>query len=178
MTQETQHADRARRMAQRGQALKGFAVIAGLLALAYGTWHWMANRHHEATDNAYVQAHIVPISAQVPGTVTRVGADDTGIVKSGQELVRLDPADADVALEQAKAQLLAENKDTGTTHVIDGDFDVTVEVSKDVSWDQKALQAIAAGDFTAEMTPVTVVDRFPDLAAGKVATRTRSTRPV
>ena len=44
--------------------------------------------------------------------------------------------------EQAKAQLLAENKDTGTTHVIDGDFDVAVEVSKDVSWDQKALQAI------------------------------------
>ena len=44
--------------------------------------------------------------------------------------------------EQAKAQMLAENKDTGTTHVIDGDFDVTVEVSKDVSWDQKALQAI------------------------------------
>lgn len=44
--------------------------------------------------------------------------------------------------EQAKAQLLAENKDTGTTHVSDGDFDITVEVSKDVSWDQKALQAI------------------------------------
>lgn len=117
MTQETQHADRARRMAQRGQALKGFAVIAGLLALAYGTWHWMANRHHEATDNAYVQAHIVPISAQVPGTVTRVGADDTGIVKSGQELVRLDPADADVALEQAKAQLAQTVREVRTLFV-------------------------------------------------------------
>jgi len=44
--------------------------------------------------------------------------------------------------EQAKSQLLEQNKDTGTTHVIDGDFDVAVEVSKDVSWDQKALQAI------------------------------------
>jgi hypothetical protein len=44
--------------------------------------------------------------------------------------------------EQAKSQLLAENKDTGTTHVFEGDFDVTVEVSKDVSWDQKELQAI------------------------------------
>lgn len=44
--------------------------------------------------------------------------------------------------EQAKAQLLAENKDTGTTHVFDGEFDVAVEVSKDVSWDQKALQTI------------------------------------
>ena len=44
--------------------------------------------------------------------------------------------------EQAKAQLLAEGKDTGTTHVADGDFDVAVEVGKDVSWDQKALEAI------------------------------------
>lgn len=44
--------------------------------------------------------------------------------------------------EQAKAQLLAENKDTGTTHVFDGEFDVAVEVSKDVTWDQKALQTI------------------------------------
>jgi hypothetical protein len=44
--------------------------------------------------------------------------------------------------EQAKAQLLAEGKDTGTTHVADDDFDVAVEVGKDVSWDQKALEAI------------------------------------
>jgi len=44
--------------------------------------------------------------------------------------------------EQAKSQLLAESKDTGTTHVFEGDFDVAVEVSKDVSWDQKALQSI------------------------------------
>jgi hypothetical protein len=44
--------------------------------------------------------------------------------------------------EQAKSQLLADSKDTGTTHVFEGDFDVAVEVSKDVSWDQKALQSI------------------------------------
>lgn len=44
--------------------------------------------------------------------------------------------------EQAKQQLLAENKDTGTTHVLDGEFDVVIEVSKDVNWDQKTLQSI------------------------------------
>lgn len=44
--------------------------------------------------------------------------------------------------EHAKAQLLADDKDTGTTHLTEGDFDVAVEISKDVSWDQKALQAI------------------------------------
>jgi acetyl-CoA acyltransferase len=39
---------------------------------------------------------------------------------------------------------------------------------------QKALAAIAAGQFKAEMTPVTVVERFPDLARGEVGTRTRT----
>ena len=39
---------------------------------------------------------------------------------------------------------------------------------------QKALAAIAAGEFAAEMTPVEVVDRFPDLAAGKPGVKTRT----
>jgi acetyl-CoA acyltransferase len=39
---------------------------------------------------------------------------------------------------------------------------------------QKALAAMARGDFKAEMTPVTVVDRFPDLAGGGTKTKTRT----
>ena len=41
---------------------------------------------------------------------------------------------------------------------------------------QKALKAMAAGEFTAEMTPIDVVDRFPDLASGEVGTKTRTVR--
>jgi acetyl-CoA acyltransferase len=39
---------------------------------------------------------------------------------------------------------------------------------------QKALAAIAAGQFKDEMTPVTVFDRLPDLATGEVSTKTRT----
>jgi acetyl-CoA acyltransferase len=39
---------------------------------------------------------------------------------------------------------------------------------------QKALKAMAAGEFANEMTPVEIVDRFPDLASGEVRTRTRT----
>ena len=39
---------------------------------------------------------------------------------------------------------------------------------------QKALAAIAAGEFKAEMTPVEVVERFPDLAAGRPGVKTRT----
>jgi acetyl-CoA acyltransferase len=39
---------------------------------------------------------------------------------------------------------------------------------------QKAMKAIAAGEFKNEMTPVHIVERFPDLASGEVGTKTRS----
>ena len=39
---------------------------------------------------------------------------------------------------------------------------------------QKALKAMAAGEFANEMTAVEIVDRFPDLASGEVRTRTRT----
>lgn len=46
--------------------------------------------------------------------------------------------------EQAKAQLLADGKDTGTTHIIDGEFDITVEVGKDVKYEPKGLAELVA----------------------------------
>ena len=39
---------------------------------------------------------------------------------------------------------------------------------------QKALKAMAAGEFADEMTPVTVVDRYPNLATGEVSTKMRT----
>ena len=39
---------------------------------------------------------------------------------------------------------------------------------------QRALKAIADGEFSDEMTPVEVVERFPDLARGEPATKTRT----
>jgi acetyl-CoA acyltransferase len=39
---------------------------------------------------------------------------------------------------------------------------------------QKALAAIAAGEFAGEMTPIEIVDRFPNLATGDVGTKTRT----
>lgn len=41
---------------------------------------------------------------------------------------------------------------------------------------QKALAAIAAGEFADEMTPIEVVDRLPNLETGEVGTRTRTVK--
>jgi acetyl-CoA acyltransferase len=39
---------------------------------------------------------------------------------------------------------------------------------------QKALKGQAAGEFTAEMTPIDIIERFPDLATCEVGTKTRT----
>ena len=57
------------------------------------------------TDNAYVGGNQVAISAQVPGTVIAILADDTQHVTAGQPLVKLDSTDAQVRLSQAESAL-------------------------------------------------------------------------
>jgi len=89
----------------RRRGLTLIAAAAVLAGLGWGGWHWWHGRHQQATDNAYVAGNVVQITPQLAGTVVAIQADDTDYVKAGQVLVRLDPADARVALEQAQAQL-------------------------------------------------------------------------
>jgi membrane fusion protein (multidrug efflux system) len=90
---------------KRRTALTAIAVAVIVVGGGYGVWYWVNGRHSETTDNAYVQANVVQITAQAGGTVTAIQADDTDFVKAGQTLVKLDPADARVALDQAEAAL-------------------------------------------------------------------------
>ena len=46
--------------------------------------------------------------------------------------------------DAAKAQLLAKGQDTGTTHIQDAGFDITVEIGKDVKWEPKGLTELVA----------------------------------
>ena len=89
----------------RKKALTGVAAAVALGAMAYGAYWALALNHYETTDNAYVQGNVVQLTPQIGGTVVAINADDTDHVKAGQVLVKLDPADAQVALEQAEAQL-------------------------------------------------------------------------
>ena len=97
---------------KRRTALTAIAVAVLVIGGGYGIYYWMTGRHSESTDNAYVQANVVQITAQAGGTVTAIQADDTDFVKAGQVLVKLDPADARVALDQAEAALAQTVRET------------------------------------------------------------------
>ena len=93
---------------RNGKRKRLIAVIVGVFALAgigYATYWLTVGRYVETTDNAYVGGNVVQITPQVAGTVVAVGADDTQFVNAGQVLVRLDQADAEVALQQAEGNL-------------------------------------------------------------------------
>jgi membrane fusion protein (multidrug efflux system) len=92
------------RSSNRGKAL-GIVAIVVVLGLSYGGYTWYEDRAEESTDNAYVQGNVVQITPQIGGTVSAIQADDTDFVKSGQTVVQLDTADAQVALQTAQAQL-------------------------------------------------------------------------
>lgn len=65
------------------------------------------NSGMEATDNAYVQAEKVPVSASIAGRVVAVRVVENQRVKAGQPLFELDSRDVTVDLQQAEAQLAA-----------------------------------------------------------------------
>jgi membrane fusion protein, multidrug efflux system len=84
------------------------AIVAGAFAVigaGYGVYWATVLRYSQSTDDAYVNGNVVQITPQISGTVVSIAADDTQFVKAGQPLVRLDQADAKVALDQAEAQL-------------------------------------------------------------------------
>ena len=86
----------------------GFLVLTGVLVVGATVWalHWLlANRGFERTDDAYVSSDLVQITSQIPGTVLAVNVRDSQTVRRGELLVALDPADAQIALASAEAQL-------------------------------------------------------------------------
>ena len=82
-------------------------VLAGLLlvGLIFGVPAYLRSRHFEATDDAFVEGHVVQINPKVSAYVAALHFDDNTQVNKGDLLVELDPRDFDVALQRARTQL-------------------------------------------------------------------------
>src|SRR5690348_12914956 len=106
-------------------ALAAILVTAGAV---YGAYWAQVLRYHQSTDDAYVGGNVVQITPQISGTVIAIGADDTQFVKAGQPLVRLDPADARVALDQAEAQLARTVRDVRNLYATSSQLAAAVQM--------------------------------------------------
>ncbi|NMM15017.1 MAG: HlyD family efflux transporter periplasmic adaptor subunit [Rhodoferax sp.] len=111
--------------------LASVVVVAGLGWTAY---EWLVASHYESTDNAYVQGNVIQITPQIGGTVMAILADETDYVKAGQPLVKLDPADAKIALEQASANLAQAVRQVRTLYANNGSLGAQITLREsDVS---------------------------------------------
>ena len=84
-----------------------FKAIVGILLLAgigVGAWWWLT-QGRETTDDAQVDAHVIPMSSRVGGTVLRVPVEDNQVVEAGTVLLEIDPRDFQVAVDKARAEL-------------------------------------------------------------------------
>lgn len=104
-----------------------FSVIA-VLGIGWSVYEWRVASHYESTDNAYVQGNLIQITPQIGGTVTAILADDTDFVKAGQTLVKLDPADSKLALDQAEANLAQVVRQVRTLYANNGSLSAQVKL--------------------------------------------------
>lgn len=90
---------------RRKRALIIVAVIVVAALLIWALYWFFDLRFYESTDDAYVSGDVVAITSREAGTVTALYADNTQYVHRGQLLVQLDPADAQIEMKAAKADL-------------------------------------------------------------------------
>jgi membrane fusion protein (multidrug efflux system) len=68
---------------------------------------WLYARKYASTDDAYIDGYVSQISARVSAPVTAMHIVDNELVHKGDLLIELDPTTYQVALEQAKAQVVS-----------------------------------------------------------------------
>jgi membrane fusion protein (multidrug efflux system) len=81
-------------------------IIAGAAALLVGLaalWYFESSTGRESTDSAFIDGHRIALAAQVSGRVGDVLVDDNQLVRAGEVVLRIDPADYQVKLDQAEA---------------------------------------------------------------------------
>jgi membrane fusion protein (multidrug efflux system) len=81
-----------------GGVTAGVLLIFGIRYVAYAL-------SSESTDDAFIEAHVTPISPKVAGQVVAVPVNDNQDVKEGNLLVEIDPRDYEARLVQARAAL-------------------------------------------------------------------------
>ncbi|HEY5943896.1 MAG TPA: HlyD family secretion protein [Kofleriaceae bacterium] len=81
-------------------------TVATIVALVWGV-HRMWTRGKQSTDDAQVEADVVPISSRVSGTIMTTRVHDNQSVKKGDVLFEIDPANLDVEVLRTEAELEA-----------------------------------------------------------------------
>lgn len=116
-TTQEQSSGRPDPAAKAGNGKRKRAMIILLIVGCVGGWFglkWLIrSRTHIETDNAFIEARIIPVSAKVSGTVLRVQVKDNQFVRKGDLLLELDERDYRVGVAKAAAGVGVAENETG-----------------------------------------------------------------
>lgn len=102
-------------------------LVLPAVLLLYGASLWAESLRYVNTENAYVKANLVAISADVTGRVIEINVKNNQIVSKGDVLFRLDPRDYELQVKAALAQLDQVKQDIGAMRVQYGAGEKQVE---------------------------------------------------
>ena len=105
---------------KRGARRSGLLIVAAVFILgvvAYGAYYFNHSRYLEETEDAYVGGEIVPVSAEIAGTVYSVNVRETQSVNAGDVLLTIDDSDAQLALSAARQDLARAVREVRASYV-------------------------------------------------------------
>ncbi|WP_455230910.1 HlyD family secretion protein [Geopseudomonas aromaticivorans] len=83
---------------------KGVKWVVSVIVLSL-LWYLLADRFTPYTQQARVEAFVVPVAAEVAGRVTKVLVGNNQVVEAGAILFEVDPQQYQIAVERARADL-------------------------------------------------------------------------
>src|SRR5690348_7924546 len=89
---------------KQSKILRVAGVVFAVLFIVGGLYYWHASGL-ETTDDAFVDAHIIPISPKVAGQVLKVYVNDNQKVAAGDPLFDIDDRDYVVKLAEQRGKL-------------------------------------------------------------------------
>jgi membrane fusion protein (multidrug efflux system) len=95
--------------ARRRRAKNAYLILAAVAVVVAGAWlgHRWWSQGKQDTDNAQVDADVVPVAPRVGGVIKVARVHDNQVVKAGDVLFEIDPADLDVEVARCEAELEA-----------------------------------------------------------------------
>jgi membrane fusion protein (multidrug efflux system) len=99
-TQPEQKAPEAPKKSRKGLII----LIVLVLVIAAGVFYWHST-YSEDTDDAQINGHLIQVSSRINGTVVKINVDENQYVPKGTVIAELDPADYQVAVDNAQAAL-------------------------------------------------------------------------
>ncbi|WP_299022271.1 HlyD family secretion protein [uncultured Photobacterium sp.] len=95
------------------EQVKRMTLMVFLVCVGLFVFYVFADRYIPSTDMARVRGYVIPVTPLVSGRVVEVSVEPNQVVKAGDPLVRIDPADYKLAVEEAEQGLVKAGKKVG-----------------------------------------------------------------